>query len=149
MLLLRAVLAFVAMPGLVAIAVPLILVSAGAGRASPHVVGIPLLGAGLAALLWCVRDFLVRGRGTLAPWDPPSTLVTTGLYRYSRNPMYAAVTTMLVGWALAFGLPSLWIYATAVALAFILRVVVFEEPWLARTYGSEWDDYRRRVRRWL
>jgi protein-S-isoprenylcysteine O-methyltransferase Ste14 len=146
---LRAILAFIAMPGIVAGVIPLELTLSHDGPVDLHPVGLPLLGAGLAALLWCVRDFLVTGQGTLAPWDPPRRLVTTGLYRYSRNPMYVAVTIVLVGWALCFGLPSLWLYAGAVALAFGMRVILFEEPWLARTHGDEWDAYRRRVRRWI
>jgi protein-S-isoprenylcysteine O-methyltransferase Ste14 len=145
----RAILAFLAMPAVVGIAIPLTLALGGGAGAGFQPRGIPLLLAGLAGLLVCVRDFLVRGRGTLAPWDPPQRLVTTGLYRYSRNPMYLAVTTMLVGWALGFGLRTLWLYAAAVSAAFVVRVVAFEEPWLARTFGDEWEAYRGRVRRWL
>ena len=40
-------------------------------------------------------------------------------------------------------------YALVVAIAFHTRVVLGEEPWLARTHGATWDDYRQRVRRWL
>jgi len=60
-----------------------------------------------------------------------------------------AVTAMLLGWALAFASPGLLLYAAAVLLAFHLRVVRVEEPWLERTFGEEWHAYRRRVRRWL
>ena len=145
----RAILAFVAMPGIVSIVIPLILVRSYDRPVVLYPSGLPVLGAGLVALLWCVRDFLVAGKGTLAPWDPPRRLVTIGLYRFSRNPMYVAVIVMLVGWALSFRMPSLWLYAAAIALAFVARVILFEEPWLARTHGDEWDAYRRRVRRWL
>ena len=51
---------------------------------------MPLL-VGSIGLLWCVRDFYVRGRGTLAPWAPPEHLVVIGLYRFTRNPMYIAI----------------------------------------------------------
>jgi protein-S-isoprenylcysteine O-methyltransferase Ste14 len=105
----------------------------------------PILLAGVGLLLWCVRDFYVAGRGTLAPWAPPVHLVTTGLYRTSRNPMYLAVLLILVALR-SFGLA---VYTTAVAVAFHLRVVKHEEPWLARTFGAEWADYRSRVPRWL
>jgi protein-S-isoprenylcysteine O-methyltransferase Ste14 len=100
-------------------------------------------------LLWCVRDFFVAGKGTLAPWSPPQRLVVVGLYRYSRNPMYVAVTLILLGWALVFGLWALLWYTLFVVIAFHLRVVLGEEPWLARTHGQEWSDYTGRVRRWL
>jgi protein-S-isoprenylcysteine O-methyltransferase Ste14 len=147
--LLRALLAFLAIPAMVALVIPAAIALTRGTEAGINPWGIPLLLAGLAGLLLCVRDFLVTGRGTLAPWDPPRHLVTTGLYRYSRNPMYLAVTTMLVGWALSFRLPTLWLYAAAVGAAFIVRVVTFEEPWLARTFGDDWEAYRHRVRRWV
>jgi protein-S-isoprenylcysteine O-methyltransferase Ste14 len=143
-------LAFLALPGIVAIAVPAWM-AAGMLRAGGrfHGVGLLPLGLGLVLLLWCVRDFYVAGRGTLAPWSPPKHLVTIGLYRYSRNPMYVAVATMLFGWALAFVSRGLAIYAVLVCVAFHLRVIFGEEPWLARTHGAAWDDYRTRVPRWL
>jgi protein-S-isoprenylcysteine O-methyltransferase Ste14 len=73
----------------------------------------------------------------------------TGLYRLSRNPMYIAVTLVLWGWALGFRSWPLTIYAIAVMAAFHLRVVFSEEPWLARTHGETWTNYRAHVPRWL
>src|ERR1700689_81013 len=94
----RAIAAFVLLPGTVAFAIP-ILIGASVGRPtrSPMIALIFLL-CGTAVLLWCVREFYVTGRGTLAPWSPPQRLVTTGPYRFSRNPMYVSVCTILVGW---------------------------------------------------
>ena len=112
-------------------------------------IGLLPLAAGFALLLWCVRDFYVSGKGTLAPWSPPRHLVTVGLYRYSRNPMYLAVTMMLAGWAVCFWSPVLAIYTGSVIVGFHLRVVFGEEPWLARTHGAAWDEYQRKVPRWL
>jgi protein-S-isoprenylcysteine O-methyltransferase Ste14 len=63
--------------------------------------------------------------------------------------MYIAVFTILCGWALAFSSRTLWIYALFVAVAFHLRVVWGEEPWLARTHGTVWTTYRARVPRWF
>ena len=96
-----------------------------------------------------VRDFYVAGKGTLAPWTPPKRLVVVGLYRFSRNPMYIAVSTILLGWVLAFQTRTLLIYAVFVLIAFHLRVVYGEEPWLARKHGRQWLEYRARVPRWL
>ena len=145
-LLWRAVLAFLLMPALVAFLVPWLLAPREA-RFAPTALPILVLGAGL--LLWCVRDFYVAGRGTLAPWAPPTRLVLVGLYRVSRNPMYLAVLIILSGWAVAFGSRVLALYAAGIAAAFHIRVVAYEEPWLARTFGPEWDAYRARVPRWL
>lgn len=142
----RALTSFMVLPGVIAFIVPWLLRPTN-GRI--HVVGTPLLGAGTFLLLWCVRDFYVSGRGTLAPWAPPTRLVQVGLYQISRNPMYIAVILVLAGWALVFQARALWIYLAAVAIIFHLRVVVGEEPWLARTHGAEWRAYRARVPRWL
>jgi protein-S-isoprenylcysteine O-methyltransferase Ste14 len=142
----RALSAFLVLPGTVAFLLPWLLRPQGARL---NIAGLPLLGAGVVLLLWCVRDFYVAGRGTLAPWAPPERLVIVGLYRLSRNPMYVAVVVILFGWALAFDARSLWIYTAAVAVMFHLRVVLAEEPWLARTHGEQWTAYRASVPRWL
>jgi len=146
---LRAVLAFLALPGIVAFAMPIAWLVGSAHTRVAMPLGLLLLAAGCVALLWCVRDFYVAGKGTLAPWSPPAHLVEVGLYRRSRNPMYVAVTLILLGWATAFAVPGLFLYALAIAVAFHLRVVFGEEPWLARTHGARWEDYARRVPRWF
>ena len=63
--------------------------------------------------------------------------------------MYVAVLLILVGWAWAFDSQTLWIYAACIAIAFHLRVILGEEPWLARTHGEQWTTYANRVPRWL
>jgi protein-S-isoprenylcysteine O-methyltransferase Ste14 len=141
-----AAIAFLACPGTIAFLVPWLLRPVGA-RVERG--GIPILAAGVGLLLWCVRDFYVAGRGSLAPWAPPIRLVTIGLYRFSRNPMYIAVLITLCGWATMFASRRLWIYAAALGVAFHLRVILGEEPWLARTHGAEWATYRTQVPRWL
>jgi protein-S-isoprenylcysteine O-methyltransferase Ste14/pimeloyl-ACP methyl ester carboxylesterase len=148
-MLVRALLAFVALPGLVAFVAPLLLEwpAVRAGRFTLFALA-PLV-AGIALLLWCVRDFLVTGKGTLAPWDPPRLLVSSGPYRLSRNPMYVAVGLILFGWAAAFRSWGLVVYALIVIVAFHVRVVFGEEPWLERTHGRAWKDYAGRVPRWL
>ncbi|MGH7655914.1 MAG: methyltransferase family protein [Gemmatimonadaceae bacterium] len=141
----RAVAAFLVLPAVVAFLAPWLLAPGGV-RFNPVV--IPLAIAGIAMLASCVRDFYVAGRGTLAPWAPPTHLVTVGLYRIVRNPMYVAVLIILSAWAVGFGSRTLWIYATCVAVAFHVRVVTYEEPWLARTFGADWLAYRGLVPRW-
>lgn len=145
----RAVVAFLACPGIVAFLVPALLIRFAPGASSFHPAGLLPLVAGTILLLWCVRDFYVAGKGTLAPWAPTRNLVVIGLYRYSRNPMYVAVSLILLGWAATFGSTRVLVYALVVMLAFHLRVVFGEEPWLARTHGEAWEQYRARVPRWL
>ncbi len=96
-----------------------------------------------------MRDFYVIGRGTLAPWAPPRRLVVVGLYRLTRHPMYVGVLTLVAGIAAWRASPVVAGYAAALALVFHLRVVLDEEPVMARRFGDEWTAYRARVRRWL
>jgi protein-S-isoprenylcysteine O-methyltransferase Ste14 len=148
MLLVRALLAFLVLPGIVAFLAPALLVPRMTTR-SFNITGVGPFIAGVGVLLWCVRDFYVAGKGTLAPWDPPKHLVRVGLYRYSRNPMYVGVLLILIGWTAGFRTRSLMIYTIVVAILFHLRVLFYEEPWLARTFPAEWLQYKSSVPRWM
>lgn len=148
-LLVRAVIAFLALPGMVAFVGPMFFVTPRTYRAFVEPWGLLPLSIGLVVLALTVREFYVAGRGTLAPWSPPQTLVSSGLYRYSRNPMYVGVLLILTGWALGFQSWPLVIYTGCVALSVHLRVLFFEEPWLARTHPAAWATYKARVPRWL
>ena len=147
MLLLRALLSFLLLPGVVAFAI--LLVWLGGQTRVFRLDGLWLLVPGLVLLLECVREFLVQGRGTLAPWDPPRRLVTGGLYRWSRNPLYVGVLLVIAGWAVGFRSGVIAGYAVLTALLFHVRVVLYEEPTLVRLFPSEWPAYRARVKRWL
>ena len=123
-LLARAILAFLILPGTVAFIIPILVLAPGDQDAFVDRSALTPLVAGIGLLLWCVREFYVAGRGTLAPWAPPHSLVDCGPYRLSRNPMYIAVLLLLSGWALGFRSWMLAVYAVAVAFAFHLRVVL-------------------------
>ncbi len=111
--------------------------------------GIALLALGGAIYAWCVWDFATFGRGTPAPIDAPRRLVVRGLYRYTRNPMYVGVFTVVLGQAALFRSMGLLVYAVAVAMCFHLFVTAYEEPHLADEFGSAYETYRSRVPRWL
>ena len=145
----RALFAFLVLPGTIGFAIPLLLIEPDWRGRGFHVAAVIPLVLGFSLLLACVREFYVRGKGTLAPWSPPLHLVTSGPYRWSRNPMYVAVSTLLLGWAWAFqSLPLTW-YALFMIAAFHVRILLFEEPRLAREFGEEFRSYRARVPRWL
>lgn len=145
----RALVAFLALPGMVAFVIPLFLITPRAQRTLHELWGVLPLSLGLVVLALTVREFYVAGRGTLAPWSPPRTLVTSGLYRFSRNPMYVGVLLILTGWAIGFRSWPLAIYAAGLAVAFHLRVLLHEEPFLARVQPDAWAAYRVKVPRWL
>src|SRR5688572_9352906 len=107
MLLLRSIFFTFLLPGTVTVLIPYWLISLrGAGvstdREPLRYFGLLLIAIGAAGLIWCIWEFFSRGRGTLAPVDPPKHLVVQGLYRYVRNPMYVSVVTILLGESIYF-----------------------------------------------
>lgn len=115
----------------------------------PHYVGTIIFMIGFVIMLWCIMSFAVRGKGTLSPIDPTKNLVVSGLYKYSRNPMYVGVILILIGEALFFQSVELWIYSLLVLIAFNTFAIVVEEPRLRRDFGEEYIRYCARVRRWI
>jgi protein-S-isoprenylcysteine O-methyltransferase Ste14 len=104
--------------------------------------------SGAILAIWCIATFIVIGRGTPAPFDPPRRLVAVGPYRLVRNPMYIGAGLALAGAALFYGSWWLLTYCAAFALVMHLFVVVYEEPTLRTSFGELYVDYCRRVRRW-
>ena len=100
-------------------------------------------------LLWSFWNFLIQGRGTPAPIDPPKELVATGFYRYVRNPMYVGVLAITLGHFLWFGSWNLLIYVLIVFIGFHVFVTYYEEPTLKRKFGASYEEYLKRVPRWI
>jgi protein-S-isoprenylcysteine O-methyltransferase Ste14 len=148
-LLARALFAFLVLPGTMGFLVPFLLVESGWRDRPFHFTALAALLPGFSLLVLCVREFYVRGKGTLAPWSPPVHLVMSGPYRFSRNPMYVAMTMLILGWAWAFESATIAWYAVFMILAFHLRILLGEEPRLAREFGGDWLRYRSRVPRWI
>src|SRR6266511_412465 len=101
---LKSLLFLIFVPGLLAVYIPLAFLTEGT-RIPTGVfayLAFPFWFIGGSTLLWCFWDFLVKGKGTPAPIDPPKELVVTGLYRYVRNPMYVGVILTLMGHFLWF-----------------------------------------------
>lgn len=114
-----------------------------------HFVGLLIFLFGFILMLICIANFAMHGRGTLSPADPTKKLVITGPYKFSRNPMYIGVMMMLIGESIFFQSLAVAIYALFVFIAFYTFVVGFEEPRLRDSFGEEYDEYVKRVRRWV
>jgi protein-S-isoprenylcysteine O-methyltransferase Ste14 len=109
----------------------------------------PLWFIGGVSMLWCFWNFLVNGKGTPAPIDPPKKLVAVGLYRFVRNPMYVAGIVALLGWILWSPSLSLIVAPFVFITAAHLFVTHYEEPTLKKNFGAAYDDYFKRVPRWI
>jgi len=105
----------------------------------------------LGALLYlrCAWDFTFTGKGTPAPFDPPTKMVMRGLYRYVRNPMYVALLLVFTGESILFESASILICAAVLFSVFHLWVVFYEEPTLRRKFGDSYETYCRKVSRWI
>lgn len=110
--------------------------------------GRGLVGAGGALMLAAAVE-LRRHRTTIIPHETPSALVTTGVYRVSRNPIYLADLLILAGLALLFGaLPSL-LLVPVLAVVLERRFIRPEEARLRARFGPAFDAWARGTRRWI
>jgi protein-S-isoprenylcysteine O-methyltransferase Ste14 len=140
---------------------PLVFVSAlGLGVAGRHLVTPPavpvairiaaglliLLGVGLIA---SARVWFVRTRQSPVPWKPTPELIFSGPYRFTRNPMYVGMTSIVIGLGVAAG--NLWISLLApLALLGVHFIAVRpEERYLSEKFGDAYRQYLARVRRYL
>ena len=118
----------------------------GTWHSHPALQLVPLLALpGLSA----VQEFAQRGRGTPIPYDPPRSLVTTGLYRYIANPMQLSCMVVLFVWGYPLG--GLWLASAGlIALAYSAGIARWDEHEdLAKRFGAPWLDYRSHVQDWL
>ena len=112
-------------------------------------VGGMLITLGSLGLLDSFVRFALQGMGTPAPVFPTRHLVVTGLYRYVRNPMYVAVAITILGQGLILGNVTLLEYGGIVWLLFHVFVLVYEEPTLMASFGSEYKSFCAGVPRWI
>ena len=124
-----------------------------------HWVGLLIMCLGIFIYLWTIMSFLLRGMGTPAIWftkaisfiigEEPMKMVSSGLYRYSRNPMYLGVITTVAGEGIFFQYSNLLWYAFSLFIVFTLVVIFIEEPHLEEKFGEEYKSYKKKTRRWL
>jgi protein-S-isoprenylcysteine O-methyltransferase Ste14 len=148
----RTIIFTILVPGFWAVVMPYWLLPRGA-RPDLHAAGAAgwlFIAGGIQLYFACAFwGFALRGKGTPAPIDPPKKLVEEGPYRIVRNPMYWSVAFVLLGEALVFHSLTLAGLAAALFAGANLFVLFYEEPVLRRKFGAEYEDYCRRVPRWL
>jgi protein-S-isoprenylcysteine O-methyltransferase Ste14 len=117
--------------------------------AIPHIqTGVLLVIAALLIIRWAAVTFR-KARTNILTSQATTTIVATGPFAYSRNPIYAAALIGMVAAAIAFN--SLWFLAALVVIYVVLRygVIAREEIYLERKFGAPYLDYKAKVRRWL
>ena len=97
--------------------------------------------------VWAFR----QAKTTVNPVAPEkaSSVVTGGIYSYTRNPMYVGLTAVLVGWAIWLSAPWLFLGPVALMLYLTRFQIIPEERVMSSKFGRDYDQYRKRVRRWL
>ena len=103
---------------------------------------------GLVCVLVPSMSFL-RAKTGLVPFTESTTLIRTGLYRVSRNPIYLGMVLILAGFAARLGSLGAWIPVPLFALIIHRNFVLNEEAFLLNIYGEEFREYMRQVRRWI
>ena len=127
-------------------------VNAGFGAAEPlrRPLALILMAIGVGFII-AGRIALSRAGTTWHPTEPGRTkvLVTSGVYRFSRNPTYLGMQIVLLGWAMVLASPAA-IVVSALFVAYITRFQIRpEELVLSVSFGQDYRDYSKRVRRWI
>lgn len=103
---------------------------------------------GISLMLWSARE-MYRHRTTINPYGKPTSLLQSGPFRVSRNPIYLADTLIYCGVGLLLESVWPWLLLPLLIVCMQRTVIVHEEHLLTRLFGDDYRTYRRRVRRWL
>lgn len=104
---------------------------------------------GLVLPIWGIVTFRFH-RTRIHPGEGhASTVVTTGPYRFTRNPMYLGMILILIGGALRLGSVSPWFMLPIFGLAITRLWIRREEGWMSEAFGDTYEHYRSKVRRWI
>jgi protein-S-isoprenylcysteine O-methyltransferase Ste14 len=110
--------------------------------------GFVLIVGGIAMVLSVARAF-ENEQTTIKPLQVSDQLVTSGLFEYSRNPIYLGMTTILVGTALFLGSATPFLVVPFFPWWISRNIIVHEERMLEERFGDAYVSYKQRVRRWL
>jgi protein-S-isoprenylcysteine O-methyltransferase Ste14 len=103
---------------------------------------------GLTAVVFAGMHFKQTGQDP-NPWKPTTEIISAGIYRFTRNPMYFGLALIQIG--LAIAMANLWVLVLlpAVLVAVYAAAIRYEEAYLERKFGETYLDYKRSVRRWI
>lgn len=113
-----------------------------------HAAGLVLVGTGLALMIaaaWEMR----RRRTTVVPHQQPSALVVSGVFRFSRNPIYLGDALILAGLCLRWDAPAALLLVPVFMAVIARRFIIPEEARLRQGFGAAFGDWAARTRRWL
>lgn len=116
-------------------------------RSAP--LSIVFAGLGLALAIWGERQFAAAGTEILPASASNKVLVTSGPFRFTRNPMYLGLTTVAFGIALYFGTAPFFAVPALLFLLVNFVFIPFEEAKMQRQFDDSYTEYRARVRRWI
>lgn len=112
------------------------------------IIGGFLICTGIGTILYCAWKFKKTGTN-IEPWKKTSKLIISGIYRFTRNPIY--LSFLVIGTGIGFAANSAWILLMMLPLVLLLTrfVIAKEERYLEASFGEEYLSYKRKVRRWL
>ncbi len=113
-----------------------------------NLLGIIPLAAGMILDLVASRAFR-RVNTTVRPFTESSVLVTDGLFRVTRNPMYLGFVLIVTGLAVLIRSLTPWVVVLGFVILLDREYIVVEERMLGEKFGTRWIDYKQRTRRWL
>jgi protein-S-isoprenylcysteine O-methyltransferase Ste14 len=122
---------------------------------STHVPGLPrcafatIMISFAAVFLGGALGLFRKARTRAEPWQPTTAIVTDGIYRYTRNPMYVGMALAYAGLAATVDSPIAFILLPAALLVIQHGVVLREEKYLQEKFGAEYLRYKSAVRRWF
>jgi len=113
-----------------------------------RMIGPVVVAMALAIFIWAVSTML-RGRASIPTNTPTDAIVSSGPFRFSRNPIYLSMILLQIG--VGVWTKSVWFFALAALSSALLTVgvIVREERYLERKFGDEYLSYKSRVRRWI
>jgi protein-S-isoprenylcysteine O-methyltransferase Ste14 len=113
-----------------------------------NLLGLLLLGTGVW-ISYAAEARFHRANITVQPFDEPTTLVTDGTYTLSRNPMYLGFASILLGVAILLRSLTPFLVIPVYLALIDIKFIRFEEQMLAKTFGRDWQEYVKKVRRWI